>query len=140
MVFNIIMIISIASLTACTPQQNWEWKDNYWNGIKWKLWWYWPFYQWKVVSNDLDNLIAELSLEIDGESASLEVKDNKTNEVLWSNIWNESVDSETFTISLKNLKKENEYVVCFTGTKINNAKINITFDSDLVQEREKPLK
>ena len=42
---------------------------------------------------------------MDGESGILEVKNNKTNEVLWSNSWEENVKPETFTISLKDLKK-----------------------------------
>ena len=69
-----------------------------------------------------------------------DTEDNKTNEVLWSNSWEENVKPETFTISLKDLKKDDEYVVCFTGTKINQATIEITFESELVQEREKPLR
>ena len=77
---------------------------------------------------------------MDGESGILEVKNNKTNEVLWSNSWEENVKPETFTISLKDLKKDDEYVVCFTGTKINQATIEITFESELVQESEKPLR
>ena len=81
------------------------------------------------VSEDLDTLTAEVTFEMDGESGILEVKNNKTNEVLWSN-----------SISLKDLKKDDEYVVCFTGTKINQATIEITFESELVQEREKPLR
>lgn len=36
-------------------------------------------------------------------------------------------------------EKSKEYVISFTGTKIDHVTINITFDSDLVQEREKPL-
>ena len=92
------------------------------------------------VSEDLDTLTAEVTFEMDGESGILEVKNNKTNEVLWSNSWEENVKPETFTISLKDLKKDDEYVVCFTGTKINQATIEITFESELVQEREKPLR
>lgn len=50
-----------------------------------------------------------------------------------------NVQSEAFSISLENLKKEDEYVACFTGTRINHATIEIAFESDFVQEREKPL-
>lgn len=75
-----------------------------------------------------------------GESGVLEVKDNKTNEVLWKKTWDKSIDNDIFTISLEDIKKEKEYAIFFTGTKINYANIVVTFKNDLVQEREKPLK
>lgn len=92
------------------------------------------------VSEDLDVLSAEGTLNLDGESVMLEVKNNKTNEVLWSNTWEEVVKSEPCSISLKNLKKDDEYVVCLTGRKINNVTLEITFDSNFVQERAKPFR
>ena len=91
------------------------------------------------VSDDLDTLIAQGNFEMDGENGILEVKNNKTKEVLWSSTWEGNVQSEAFSISLENLKKEDEYVACFTGTRINHATIEIAFESDFVQEREKPL-
>ena len=91
------------------------------------------------VSEDLDTLTAEVTFEMDGESGILEVKNNKTNEVLWSETWETSVEEEAFSISLENLKKDDEYVICFTGTEINHATIEVAFDSDVVQERERPL-
>lgn len=101
-----------------------------------------PFINEKLfcVSEDLDNLTAKCRLEMDGEKGTLEVKNNKTNEVLWSDTWEGAVKSSTFSISLDNLKKDSEYVVCFTGTGIKNATIEATFDSDMVQERERPAK
>ena len=39
------------------------------------------------VSDDLDTLIAQGNLEMDGENGILEVKNNKTKEVLWSSTW-----------------------------------------------------
>lgn len=92
------------------------------------------------VSEDLEDLNAMGTLEMDGERIILEVKNNKTNEVLWSNTWNGAVRSESFLISLGSLTKDNEYVICLTGTKINYAAAGITFDSNFVQEREKPLR
>lgn len=143
----LIMLISLAGLTACmnvhVPNTSsggdkkttvkMELDENYDDAD--------PFINELLfcVSEDLDNLTAEATLEMDGEKAVLEIKDNKTKEVLWSNTWEEIVKSEAFVISIDNLKKENEYVVCFTGTKINHAVIQITFESDLVQEREKPF-
>lgn len=92
------------------------------------------------VSKDLDVLSAEGTLNLDGESVMLEVKNNKTNEVLWSNTWEEVVKSEPCSISLENLKKDDEYVVCLTGRKINYVTLEITFDSNFVQERAKPFR
>lgn len=92
------------------------------------------------VSKDLDTLSAEGTLNMDGENIILEVKNNKTNVVLWSNEWEGNHKPEPFTISLEELKKEDEYVVCLTGRKINYAALEITFDSSVVQERAKPLR
>ncbi len=100
-----------------------------------------PFISEKLfcVLDDLDNLTAGGTFEMDGEKGILEVKNNKTNEVLWSKTWEQNVKSENISVSLADLKKDDEYVVCFTGTKINQAKIKITFDNSLVGERERPL-
>ena len=100
-----------------------------------------PFINEKLfcVLDDLDNLTAEGTFEMDGEKGILDVKNNKTNEVLWSKTWEQNVNSEKFSVSLADLKKDDEYVVCFTGTKINQAKIKITFNNSLVEERERPL-
>lgn len=92
------------------------------------------------VSEDLDTLSAGGTLIMDGENIILEVKNNKTNVVLWSNEWEGNHKPEPFTISLEELKKEDEYVVCLTGRKINYATLEITFDSSVVQERAKPLR
>lgn len=91
------------------------------------------------VSEDMDDLIVNGTIELNGKSGILEVKDNKTKEILWSERWKEDKKIESFSILLENLKKSKEYVISFTGTKIDHVTINITFDSDLVQEREKPL-
>ncbi len=91
------------------------------------------------VLDDTDHLTAEGTFEMDGEKGTLEVKNNNTNEVLWSKTWGQNVKSENFSVSLADLKKDGEYVVCFTGTKINQAKIKITFENSLVEERERPL-
>ena len=79
-------------------------------------------------------------MEMDGEKGILEIKNNKTNEILWSNTWDGAVELTTFSISLDNLKKDDEYAVCFTGTGIKNTIISISFENDYVKEREKPLK
>ena len=101
-----------------------------------------PFVHEKLfyVSKDLETLTAKCELEMDGERGILEVKDNKTDEVFWSNSWDGAVELTPFSVSLDNLKKDAEYVVCFTGTGIENAAIEIGFENACVQEREKLLK
>ena len=76
----------------------------------------------------------------DGESGIVEIKDRNSDEVLWSNTWNEKVSGDTVTVSLNNLQKEKEYVVRFTGTKINHAVVKVSFESELVQEKSRPSK
>ena len=76
----------------------------------------------------------------DGESGIVEIKDRNAGEVLWSNTWNENASGKTVTVSLNNLQKEKEYVVRFTGTKINHAVVKVTFESELVQEKSRPSK
>lgn len=100
-----------------------------------------PFVNEKLfcVTENLDSLIAEGTLNLVGESIVLEVKNNKTNEVLWSKTWEEDVKSEPVSIRLENLKTDDEYVVCLTGIKIDYAVLEITFDSNFVQERAMPL-
>lgn len=140
-----IMLVSIAGLTACVRATTSDTSSENNTTIEMKLDENYddtdPFINERLfyVSEDLDALTMEGTLEMEGERGILEIKDNKTKEVLWSNTWEESVKSEVFSISLKSLKKENEYVISFTGTKIKHAAMEISFESDLVQEREKPL-
>ena len=82
------------------------------------------------VSEDMDTLTVKIMLEMDGERKTLEVKNNKTNEVLWSDTWEEMIESEMISIPLKNLKKDEEYTIYVTGTKVHNATIEITYDVD----------
>lgn len=142
-----IMLISLAGLTACvsfnvnaanTSDGNettikMELDKNYDDAD--------PFVNEKLfcVTEDLGTLITDGTLELDGESVILEVKNNKTNEVLWSNTWEGNIKSETFSIPLENLKKDDEYVICLTGRKINYATLEITFDSNFAQERTMPV-
>lgn len=71
-----------------------------------------------------------------GESGLLEIVDNETGEVFWSDTWKGEVDKTSFSILLESLEKEREYVIRFTGTKITYIKIVITSESKLVKERE----
>ena len=69
------------------------------------------------VSKDIEILDAEVYFQMDGDSGIVEIKDRNSDEVLWSNTWNEKVSGDTVTVSLNNLQKEKEYVVRFTGKK-----------------------
>ena len=92
------------------------------------------------VSEDISTLKAKISFQMDGKSGIVEIRDNETDELIWANTWNESIENDTFTISLNDILKENEYVIRFVGSKINYAKIEVAFESDLVQERVRPRK
>ena len=92
------------------------------------------------VSEDIETLDAEVYFQMDGERGIVEIKDRNADEVLWSNTWDEKVSGDTITVSLNNLRKEKEYDVRFTGTKINHAVVNVTFESELVQEKSRPSK
>ena len=65
-----------------------------------------PFIHEKLfcVSQDLDKLAAKGTFEMDGKTGTLEAKNNQTKKVLWSNAWKGTVNSESFSISLENLK------------------------------------
>lgn len=92
------------------------------------------------VTEDMEALDAEVYFQMDGESGIVEIKDRNTDEVLWSNTWNENASGVTVSVVLNNLQKEKEYVVQFTGTKINYAVVKVTFESELVQEKSRPSK
>lgn len=87
------------------------------------------------VSDNIDTLKLDISFQMEGESGLLEIADNDSKEILWSDSWNENTDQTTYSISLNDLDKEKEYVIRFTGTKIQNAKITITSNS-MAQGRE----
>ena len=139
-----LILIGVMALTACTSAVStaedtkttieMELNENYDDTD--------PFINEKLfcVSEELDILAAKGTFEMDGRTGILEVKNNKTDEVLWSNMWEGTVKSESFSISMENLKKAEEYVVCFTGTEITHATIEVAFESDFVQERETPAR
>lgn len=92
------------------------------------------------VSEDIENLDVAVYFQMEGESGIVEIKDRNADEVLWINTWDENVSGDTVTVSLNNLQKEEDYIVQFTGTKINYALIKATFESELVQEKSRPSK
>lgn len=92
------------------------------------------------VTSDLDVLELDVKFILDGKSGLLEIADNDTKEIIWSNQWEGNVKKDSFTIALELLKKENEYVIQFTGTEIKQAKIIVTSKSKEVKERNRPKK
>lgn len=151
LLFFIVGIISVVSLFACQKasanQSNvsdteetqktvleMEMNANYSNSD--------PFENGRLfcVSEDIETLDAEVCFQMDGERGIVEIKDRNADEVLWSNTWDENVNGDTLSVSLNNLQNEKEYVVRFTGTKINHAVVKVTFESELVQEKSRPSK
>ena len=151
LLFFLVGIISVVSLFACQKasanQSNvsdteetqktvleMEMNANYSNSD--------PFENGRLfcVSEDIETLDAEVYFQMDGERGIVEIKDRNSDEVLWSNTWDENVNGDTLSVSLNNLQKEKEYDVRFTGTKINHAVVKVTFESELVQEKSRPSK
>ena len=151
LLFFLVGIISVVSLSACQKasvnQSNvsdteetqktvleMEMNANYSNSD--------PFENGRLfcVSEDIETLDAEVCFQMDGERGIVEIKDRNADEVVWSNTWDENVNGDTLSVSLNNLQNEKEYVVRFTGTKINHAVVKVTFESELVQEKSRPSK
>ena len=151
LLFFLVGIISVVSLFACQKasanQSNvsdteetqktvleMEMNANYSNSD--------PFENGRLfcVSENIETLDAEVYFQMDGERGIVEIKDRNSDEVLWSNTWDENVNGDTLSVSLNNLQNEKEYVVRFTGTKINHAVVKVTFESELVQEKSRPSK
>lgn len=97
-----------------------------------------PFIHEKLfyVSDDISSLDLEVLFQMKGKSGILEIADNETDEVIWNDTWDGNVKETTFIISLKKLEREKEYVIRFTGTKINYTKIVITSESNLLKEKK----
>ena len=93
-----------------------------------------------TVTENIDSLDLVVTFTMEGDSGVLEIADNHTAAVLWSDQWEENVEDSTFTVPLDSLEKDGEYVVRFTGTKIEYAKVLVTCDSDLIQKRDRPVK
>lgn len=135
----LLLILGVCLLTSCSSAMEetiieMELNENYDTSD--------PFIHGKLfyVSDTIDNLKLEISFQMEGKSGLLEIADNKTNEVFWSDSWNGNIDNTTFSVSLDTLEKEKEYVIRFTGTKIKYTKIVITSKNKLVKERERPSK
>lgn len=136
-----MLILAIALLSSCNSVSGktkmvieMELTSNYDNNE--------PFINEKLiyVSDNIDALNLDVSFQMKGESGTLEIADNETQQVLWSNAWNGDIEKTKFIISLDKLDKEKEYVIRFIGTKISYAKIVITSESSLIKERDKPIK
>ncbi|WP_312279482.1 DUF4624 family lipoprotein [Oscillibacter sp.] len=137
-----LMLITIASLVSCSNIStkdiklsiDMELTEDYDEDA--------PFIDERLiyVSEDAKNIDLNVSFQMTGESGILEIADNATGEIFWSESWDDDVSKTAFIIPLAKLQTEREYVIRFTGTKITYAKIEITSDSSFVKEQEKPLK
>lgn len=96
LVIILISIISVVSLTACkksneSKYNNLNNKESGQTTIEMDLDKNYdtsdPFVNARLfcVSNDIDVLDTEISFKMDGDSGIVEIKDNKTDETLWSN-------------------------------------------------------
>ena len=92
------------------------------------------------VTEDVDILELDISLELEGDGGVLEIADNGSGEVLWSRQWKDSTEKTDFAVSLPSLKKEKEYLIRLTGTDIAYAKAVVKSDSMMVKERARPAK
>ncbi len=89
------------------------------------------------VTDNTESLKLDISFQIESESSVLEILDNETNEVLWRTELQEN-ENDKVIVPLKSLKKDEEYVIKFTGTKIEYVKIIISSNDKLIKERVKP--
>lgn len=101
-----------------------------------------PFIHEKLfyLPEDTDALELQASFEMKGETGLLEIADNETKEIYWSENWNGDTEKTEFTIKPDGLQTGREYVIRFTGTQIEYAKVTVTADARLVKEREKPAR
>ncbi|MDO4274901.1 MAG: DUF4624 family lipoprotein [Eubacteriales bacterium] len=101
-----------------------------------------PFINEKLfyMDKNINVLELDISIQMKGENGILEIVDNETKQVLWSDTWDGDVDETKFTVLLDTIETEKEYIIRFIGTKIEYAKVVITSKDNLVKEREKPLK
>lgn len=99
-----------------------------------------PFINAKLfcVTENIDTLNMTISFQMEGESGIMEIADNETKEILWSDKWSGNIETNTFTVTLDSLDKDKDYVVQFTGTKIKYAKIAVASENSLVEYLERP--
>lgn len=89
------------------------------------------------VSEDIEILDAEIYFQMDGESGIVEIKDRNFYRVIHGLL---TLVAIPLQFRLIIYKKEKEYAVRFTGTKINYALIKVTFECELVKEKSRPSK
>lgn len=89
------------------------------------------------VTDNIESLKLDISFQIESENSILEVLDNETDEVLWRAELQDN-ENDKIIVPLKSLKKNKEYVIKFTGTKIKHVKIIISSDNKLIKEKAKP--
>lgn len=93
-----------------------------------------------VVTKDMDALPLDVSFQMQGESGLLEIADNQTGQVFWSDSWSGDVEQTAFIVTLEAPATETEYVIRFTGTQIIYAKAVVAAEGGLIKERAQPQK
>lgn len=99
-----------------------------------------PFVNAKLfsVTEHVDTLELQISFQMEGESGLVEIADNDTKEVLWSDTWHGDTEATTFTVTLGSIDQAKDYAVQFTGTNIKYAKVAVASANDSVIELERP--
>lgn len=99
-----------------------------------------PFVDAKLfcVSENMDTVELAVTFQMKGESGIIEIADNDTKEVLWTNAWAGDTEANTCSVTLSALNKEKDYLVQFTGTGIKYAKIVVTTANKCVEALERP--
>lgn len=92
------------------------------------------------VIQDTKELNVEIVYQMIAKSGNIEILDRNTNKILWKKEIQENTDEETMTIILHDLKKDADYVLAISGTDVKKMKASFSFDKDMVEERERPLK
>lgn len=92
------------------------------------------------VDENIDVLELDISFQMKGGRGILEIADSETAQVVWSATWDGEVGETEFAVLLDTIETAKEYVIRFTGTKIEYAKVVITSKDNLVKEGEKPSK
>lgn len=92
-----------------------------------------------VTSNDVDDFDLDIFFQMKGKRGLLEIAENETKKVLWNETWDGNVDAFSFIITFDRLIKDREYVIRFTGTEIEYAKVILMSKNNAIKEGDRPL-
>ena len=95
------------------------------------------------VSEDAESVDFEAYLQMRSETCLMEIADNETQELMIECFWREGFNNrgeDKEYITLVDLDKDKEYVIRLTCTEVENVKLVMTSDSDLVKVRAQPQK